>query len=297
MKVTKINRVLSFIQKPWMKSYIDLNTNLRKKCKSDFEKDFFKLMNNSVFGKTMENVRNRINYDLISDTKRLNFRVCDYKFKNITVYNENLVGVERYKTNVLLDKPIYCGFAILDLSKVLMYNFHYNNMKSKYGNKCKLLFTDTDSLCYSIETEDIYADMFEEADEYDFSGYNKEHKLFDEVNKKVIGKMKDECGGKIMTEFIGIRSKMYSYQVEDECKKKGKGVKTHILENALRMEHYRNCILDEKVYKCAYNNIGSNKHEMFTQVNNKVALNPFDDKRYLLNSIDSISHGHYKILC
>ena len=170
-------------------------------------------------------------------------------------------------------------------------------MMLKYGNKCKLLFTDTDSLCYSVETDDIYADMFEEADQYDFSGYSEKHELYNPVNKKVIGKMKDECNGKIMTEFIGIRSKMYCYQVEDKCEKKGKGIKKHLLKNELRMEHYRNCILEEKIYKCAYNNIGTDKHEMFTKVNNKIALNPFDDKRFLLNSVDSLSYGYKNILC
>ena len=119
--------------------------------------------------------------------------------------------------------------------------------------------------------------------------------------------MKDECNGKIMKEFIGIRSKMYCYEVqveeekdeekdEEHITKKGKGIKKHLLKNELRMDHYRDCIMEEKVFKCAYNNIGSDKHQMYTRVNNKMALNPLDDKRYLTDSINSLSYGHKNIL-
>ena len=108
--------------------------------------------------------------------------------------------------------------------------------------------------------------------------------------------MKDECNGKIMTEFIVIRSKMYAYQMEDgREEKKGKGIKKHLVKKKLELDHYRDCVMSEKVFRCSYNNISSKKHQIYSTVNNKLALSPMDDKRYLLNSIDSLSHGHYTI--
>ena len=151
----KIHRVLEFNQKPWMKEYIDFNTNKRKEAKNSFEKDFFKLMNNSVFGKTMENVRKRMNFKLICDKTKFQKYVSKPTFINGVIFNENLIGVHYIQEKLKLCKPIYVGFSILDLSKTLMYDFHYGFIKNKYSNKAKLLFTDTDSLCYEIQTKNI----------------------------------------------------------------------------------------------------------------------------------------------
>ena len=138
----------------------------------------YKLANNAIFGKSMENVRKRTPYELVSNQKRYQKLVNDPSFKNCVFINENLCGITRSHTTVRLDKPIAVGFSILELSKVLMYDFHYNVMKRKYDDKIKLLFTDTDSLCYEIETEDVYEDMKSNAQHYDFSEYPKTHELF-----------------------------------------------------------------------------------------------------------------------
>lgn len=311
LKITKIHRIISFDHSCWMKQYIDFNTAKRTVAKNDFEKDFFKLMNNSVFGKTMENVRNRINFHLVSDEKKLVRLTNKPNFKkHPKIFSDNLIGVELEKVTVTLNKPIYVGMAILDNSKHLMYDYHYNHMLPKYGNKCKLLFTDTDSLCYSIETEDVYADMKQDSDMYDFSGYDKNHYLYDVVNKKVIGKMKDELNGKIMTEFVGIRPKVYAYVKESEvddkkCKglkrvisvedKKCKGVKRVIRDNKITFDQYKKCIFENRVYKCGYNNFTTKNHQIYSTVNNKICLSPLDTKRYLINSTDSFAIGHYGI--
>src|SRR5271163_4088743 len=150
--LTNIYRVLQFNQSPWMKPYIDFNTAKRKEAKNDFEKDFFKLMNNSVYGKTMENVRNRQNIKLITEEKMLMKYLSKPGLINRKIFNENLVAVNMIREKLLLNKPIYVGFSILELSKNLMYDFHYGFIKKKYGKNAKLLFTDTDSLCYEIKT-------------------------------------------------------------------------------------------------------------------------------------------------
>lgn len=145
MKVTKVHRILEFKQKPWLRTYIDFNSDKRKHAKKGFEKDFFKLMNNAVFGKTNENLRNRVNINLVHTEQRLK-RLCAKPF--FDRFKIDLVGVENKKVKLLLNKPVYIGQTILDLSKLVMYDFHYNFMKKLYEDNIKLLFTDTDSLMY-----------------------------------------------------------------------------------------------------------------------------------------------------
>ena len=138
-----------------MKSYIELNTDLRTKGKNDFEKDFFKLMNNSVFGKTMENIRNRVNVQLVCSMEKAQKLIVKPNLKHWTRFDENLIGVHLKRTKMIYNKPVYCGMSILDISKTLIFDFHYRYIIPKYGKKQKLLFTDTDSLCYEIETDNF----------------------------------------------------------------------------------------------------------------------------------------------
>ena len=334
LKLTKIHNIVSFNQKPWMKDYIDFNTEKRKHARNPFEKDFFKLMNNSVFGKTLENVRGRINFHLVNkDDPKKYYRLVNKPVfrKNPIIYNDSLVGIQLDKTCVTLNKPIYVGLSVLDISKNLMYEFNYNYIKPKYEDKAKVCYTDTDSLVYHIQTEDVYEDMKKDIDEYDFSDYPENHSLHNTSNKKVIGKMKDEIAGDIMTEFIAIRAKCYSYKTE-VCKegifkhgkasycteiynmnkgiteqkklskialygegKKAKGIKKGIIKKKLTFDHFKECLMQDKLFKCAYNNIISDKHVISTRINNKHCLVNYDDKRYLLNASDSLAWGHKKI--
>ena len=155
MILKKVHRGLKFYQSPWMEPYIRKNTDLRKEAKNAFEKDFFKLMNSSVFGKTIENIRKRQNVKLVDDRKKALKLSSKPNFDRVTIFDENLVAVHMKKTEVYFNKPIYVGQAILDLSKILMFDFHYNYIRKKYNNKAELLFTDTDSLMYLIQTEDF----------------------------------------------------------------------------------------------------------------------------------------------
>ena len=218
MKLKKIHSGIKFVESEWMKPYIDKNTNLRAMTKNNFEKDFYKLMNNSVFGKTMENLRNRVDVRLVNTKEKLRKLVAKPNFKSRKIFNENLVSVHMKKTSLLMNKPIYLGMCILDLSKIIMYDFHYNYIKSKYADKAKLLFTDTDSLMYEIQTEDFYKDISGDVkDRFDTSDYPENHPsgIPTGENKKVLGMMKDEVAGKIIKEFVGLRSKLYSFVMDD----------------------------------------------------------------------------------
>ena len=216
LKIKKIYRVLKFDQSPWLKQYIDFNTEKRKNAKSSFEKNFFKLMNNSVFGKTMENLRKRVDVRLVTDEKKLDKLTTKPAYVSSKILNENLMAVHKVKETLTLSRPAYVGMCILDLSKTPMYDFHYNYIKKKYDNRARLLFTDTDSLTYEIEAEDVYKDFRNDKDMFDNSDYPESSPYYCNVNKKIIGKFKDEACGIPTTEFIGLKSKMYSYVKDNE---------------------------------------------------------------------------------
>jgi len=279
-----------------MAKYIMFNTNQRMKANNDFEKDFYKLMNNSVFGKTMENVRRRVNIKLVNDEKKFKKLVKQCNYQSFKPFDNNLRAVHMGKTKIYLNKPIYCGFSILDLSKITMYDFHYNYMLNKYNN-IHLLFTDTDSLCYEIITnDDVYMNIKNDIHLFDTSNYPTNHPCFTNDNKAVLGKFKDETAGIPIIEFIGHRSKCYSILLDNEkVKNTAKGVKKSVKENYLSHELYKQCLLNNKIYPINQNLIRSNNHKIYSISQDKTGLSPYDDKRYLYDNIYSYAYGHYKI--
>ena len=298
LKLTKIHRGITFEESAWLKPYIDLNTNLRAKATNDFEKDFFKLMNNSVFGKTMENIRNRVDIRLVTRVSQAKKLTCKPNYQHHTIFCENLTAVHMKKVSLKFNKPVYLGMSILDISKTLMYDFHYNYIKPKYGENAKLLFTDTDSLAYKIQTEDFYRDISSDVKEkFDTSNYPKDHPsgILTGVNKKVIGMFKDEASGKQIAEFVGLRAKLYSYRVEDLYEeKKCKGVKKAVIKKTITFNDYKNCLFDNKPAMRKMNVIRSHLHTIFTETVNKIALSPFDDKRLIQkDNIHTFAYGHY----
>ena len=187
MILKKVHRGIKFYQSPWMEPYIRKNTDLRKTASNAFEKDFFKLMNNSVFGKTIENIRKRQNVKIVDNRKLANKLSSKPNFERVTICDENLIACHMKKTEVYFNKPIYVGQAILDLSKTLMFDFHYNYIKNKYGDKAELLFTDTDSLMYLIATQNVYKDFSKDIKKkFDTSDYPENHPsgIKTGVNKK-----------------------------------------------------------------------------------------------------------------
>ena len=297
LKVTKVHRVLKYDQSPWLKQYIDFNTVKRTNAKNAFEKDFFKLMNNSVFGKTMENIRKRVDVRLVTDKKKLLKLTSKPTYVSSKIFNENLVAVHKIKETLTLNRPAYVGMCILDLSKTLMYDFHYNYIKEKYGEKAKLLFTDTDSLTYEIEAKDVYKDFWKDKDKFDNSDYPENSQYFDKTNKKVIGKFKDEAAGVPICEFVGLRSKMYSY-IKDNQKggKTAKGIKKNIIKKGITHENYKNTLFNAEQMSHKMKTIRSENHELGSYEINKVSLSCFDDKRYIHeDGVTSYSYGHKNI--
>ena len=236
MKLTKIHRRIKFDEKLLLKPCFELNTKLRSEAKNDLENDFFKLMSNSVFGKTMENIRKRVHVRLVNNRKRLEKLSARPNFEHRTIFDENLVAIHMKRVKLVFDKPVYSGMAILDISKTLTYDFHYNYIRPKYGKKAKLLFTDTDSLAYEIETDEfyMYKDISEDVkDKFDTSNFPKDHPsgIPTGINKKVIGVVKDEASGKKIEEFVGSREKLYSYKTfvfEGKGEKKCMGIKNQL---------------------------------------------------------------------
>ena len=322
MRLTRVHRVLCFQQSAWLKPYIEHNTEKRKHAKNDFEKDFYKLMNNAFFGKTMENVRKRRLINLVNTPQQMKKLVAQPTFKTITVFNEDLSAIERLKTKVKMDKPISAGMCVLDLSKWLMYDFFYNSLKLLFPTS-QLLFTDTDSLCVSIEgVDDVYKSMHEgtiklddgtelaAASLFDFSNYPPDHLCHSPMNKKVPGKMKDELGGNILLEFIGLRAKAYAYkklvlypsEEDNEMPgdiievKKLKGIKKCVVKKSIHFKTYKSCLFDEQPYFATMTSLRAFLHEIQTLQVNKVSMTHFDDKRFLMDDgIGSIPYGHHFI--
>ena len=308
LKLTKIYRVLAFDQRPWLEPYIAFNTVQRAAASSEFLKMLFKLMNNAIFGKMMENVRNRRQIEFATTAKRLKKLVARPTYRSKQIISDELTAIENYNTSVYLNKPIIVGQAILDLSKVLMLDFHYSWTKNRYpGPRSELIFTDTDSLCYRIRTVDVYADMLADADMFDWSGYAPSHPAFtgmtpDAVkelrarNKKVIGKMKDECDGHPMTSVACVRAKCYSIKMSNnDVSMKCKGIGKAAVKSQLSHESYRQCILESQRVFVEMHTLRSYAHTIYTLRQVKLALINFDDKRWMRDDgINTYPHGHYK---
>ena len=294
--LTKIHRVVEFNQRPWMKDFIDFNINKRKESKNEFEKGFFKIMCNAAYGRTLMNLRKQQNISLINDATKLNDCVKKPDFISSKIFNENLVAVHKIKQKLYMNQPIYVGFSILDLSKYHMYNFHYGFVKNRYGSDSKLLFTDTDSLCYEITTEDFYRDMYDNKEQFDLSDMKLEQ--FKNVeNKKVVGKFKDETQGIPICEFIGLRSKMYSIKLDDDSEKKtAKGIVRNVIKKHLKHENYKQILDSGGRMNSSMKMIRSFDHDIYTVNVTKVSLSAYDDKRYILDDgVTSHAYGHFRI--
>ena len=300
--ITKIHRGITFEEEPFMKQYIDLNTDLRTKAKNEFEKDFFKLMNNSVFGKTMENIQKHVDVRLITTKKEALKLSRKPNYERNTIFDEKLIAVHMKRTKLFYNKPVYLGMCILDLSKTLMFQHHYDYIKPMYEDKAKLLMTDTDSLIYEIETEDFYQDIAADVERmFDTSEFDKDHPAIKDFgfkvgkNKKVIGMFKDETGGKQIEEFVGLRPKLYSYKLHEKEHKKCKGVKKSVVVKTITHEDYKNCLISKKEQLRTMNVIRSHLHDIYTEQINKVALSADDDKRIILaDGMHTLAIGHWR---
>ena len=240
-----------------------MNTELRKQAKNDFEKDFYKLMNNAVFGKTMENVKKHRDIKLVTTDKRRNQLVSEPNYHTKKWFSEKQLAIEMKNTKVKMNKPVYLDLSILETSKTLMYEFWYDYMKPKYGDNVKLYYIDTDSFIMHIKTEDFFKDIANDIEKrFDTSNYEINRPIPAGKNNKVIGLMKDELRGRTMTEFVVLRSKTYSY-LTDDCKedKKAKGTKKCVIKRRLKFIDYKYCLLNNEMIVKSQQKFKSERHE------------------------------------
>lgn len=306
--LTKIHKILIFRQDNYLKKYIDLNTQLRQKSRSTFEKDFFKLLNNAIFGKTIENKRKHVNVKLVSQWSDSNNKtnkiigakelIAKPNFHSAAIFSENFAAIQLNHEKVKLDRPIYIGFSVLEYAKTHIYQFHYNYIKKKYGKNVKLCYTDTDSLLYLIHTNDFYEDLKNDLSLYDTSNFKIDNPFNIPVaNAKVPGLFKDELGGDVIAEFVGLRAKLYCIKSVNVEIKKAKGISKTITKN-LNITDYNETLKKNTNMRCKMNMIKSIKHALYTQEVNKLVLNRNDDKRQILpNQVDTLPWGHCDTVC
>ena len=252
-------------------------------------------MNNAVFGKTMENVRKHRDIRLVKTDKKRNKLVSEPNYHTMKLIDDNLAIIEMKKVKVKMNKPINLGLSILDISKITMYEFWYDFIKSKYGSRAKLCYMDTDSFIINIKTEDFYKDISENVMErFNTSNYIYDRPLPINVNKKVVGLMKDELGGGITTEFVALRLKAYSYKTDDNIElKKAKGTKKCVINKMLSFSDYKNCLFDNGKVLRSQQRFKSENHTVYTENLNKIALSRDDDKRIVAkDGIASYPYGY-----
>ena len=292
LKITKIHKILTFSQKPWLEQYINFNNEKRKNATSEFEKGFFKKMNNSFYGKTCQNIRKRINIKAAVNVNQCKKYLSNPSLEYFEIVNDFLTLFKCKKVNLIVDKPIYVGFVVLELSKLKMYSLYYNYFKKFYKEKCTLLYMDTDSLYLNIKSENAYKDLKKYFHHIlDLSNYDPKHEMFDSKNKGVLGKLKNEKCLPIK-EFIGLKCKLYSVSYGTEAKIKAKGVKKSSLKD-ITVDTFKNILQNNSYSRHMQHSIISKNHLIYTIVQNKISLSCFYDKKFLMdNSIDCRSYGH-----
>ena len=312
LRLTRVHKVLEFEQEAWMAPYINFNTGMRAAAKNEFEKDLYKLKNNAVFGKTMENLRARRDIQALRvHSSAFDRWVADpsYQGRRTIVANE-LVIAERNKKKVVLNKPVYVGAAVLDLSKLWMHEFWYDELKPRHGDSVSLCYTDTDSLVYEITSEEEPICSGGTAESlFDTSGYPKHHPLHSGCNKKVIGKFKDECNGVAIAEFVGLRPKLYSLRLDDAeyatyllaggdsslkpLVKKAKGNKKSVVEKEVSFQNYLDTLYTGRSLTHSQVGFRSENHQVYTTRVTKTSLSALDTKRFICEGgITSLAYGH-----
>ena len=274
MIVDKVHDIISFKQSRWLEKYLNFNTQKRNQAVNDFERDFYKLLNNAFYGKTMENVRNRLKIKFIKkdDYREIIKHQSKLTFNGIHKSYENCDSYTFKQNGVLMDKPIYPGFTVLELSKLLMYETYYDKLQPYFEHEnIQLHYMDTDSFVLSVNTKDIIKDLKNLEDIFDFSNLDKNHELFSNKNKKVIGFFKIETPKNIwIDEFFCLRSNMYAFKCGDDSKNKLEGI-SKSQSKIIKFEEDKKC-LDGEEYQQECDNyvIRSISHEMFLQEVKKI---------------------------
>ena len=296
LQVERLHRVCQFEQSNWLGVYIEKNTVMRKQASNDFEKNFYKLMSNACFGKTMENLRKRSQIRFVSKQQQAESFVQRATFKSFQIVSHDLVSVSFKSSSVLWTKPTPVGASILDLSKLSLYKFHYEEMVPRYSSdRLRVAYKDTDSLLYLVETCDLYKDMESFKHLLDLSDYPPEHSLYDPTNKKVPLTMTDELNGKVLREVVCLRSKLYSIDYIGGKKQSAKGVQKAV-KKTLNHDLFRECLFTRKSVIKTMTQLRSSCHQILVNEVDKIAMSCFDDKRFVLDDgISSLAYGHYRL--
>ncbi len=295
LKLSKVHNILQFDQKPHMKSYVQFNSAKRAQATNNFDINFFKFLSNSLFGKTMERPENKTQIKFVNNIKSYEKYISKSNFKQSKIINPNLATLQMKYPVYEISKPFYLGAVILELAKYHMYNFHYNVMK-KHFKDIQLVYTDTDSFIYEIGDKDIYDSLKKIDHFFDFSNYNKDHLLHSTQFKKVPGYFKDESPQNFITDFVGLKSKMYTFQTENKAiTKHAKGVKNYVVQSMITFDNFFSCLFNNEIFSNEFKSIRSVAHSVFTSHQSKNSLSSFDDKRWLVDSVNSFAYGHYKI--
>ena len=258
-----------------------MNTKLRKNAKNDFEKGFYKLINNAVLGRSIMNVRSHRDIKLVTNNKKRCKLASKPNYHTKKQFSENFLAMEMKKAKTKMNVPVYISFTILEVSKTVMWKFFYDYLKPKYGDKIEFCYTDTDSFILYIKTEEFYEDIADDVEElFEISNNSSTSSAISSSTKKVLGKFKDELKGKIMTKFAGLRSKTYAYLIDDfKEKKKNKAVKKCAVKTELKFNYYKDCLFNNNVILKSQQRFESELHNVYTKEVNKIALSSNDDKR------------------
>ena len=309
MVLKNIHEGISYEEREFMKKFIDINAEARKVAKDDFEKDFYKRMSNSVFGKTMENVRNSTDIEILNgneegDEKKLLKRISKPNYGGSFIFEiSQLVSVGMRASLVRLDKPIHHGVSVLDRAKVPMYSWHYEYMKPKYGDKITL---HGHRLVHIRDPDRRLLRGYPRGRSHDVRHQcvSRESSAgLPRMNKKVPGLMKDEACGRMITKVVYLGPKQHAYEIDEyddmcgrefcdgHCGKAGcvgnggkncKGVKKGLVKSTLTVDHYEDFLRNDTTYLAKFNTLRSRRHDITTECVTKVALTASDNKRIII---------------
>ena len=292
-----VHRVVKYTQKPWLKEYIIFNSEQRAKSTNDFDKSFYKLKNNALFGKTMEDVRKRIKYRLVTDEAKFNKLARSPFFNDRDIISDDIIGVHMLNPKVTLNKPVFIGQAVLDYSKLEMFNLFYKILPQCHLiKKLQLVGGDTDSFFLTIatDTHNTLSDVFNTLKQHiDTSNYPPSHPMYSKANKARLGCFKDETAGQTLEEMILLRPKMYSmkYKGTNSAIRRAKGISKHIVKT-IKHDKYREAFEEKKTTSVQMTILRSTQHTIQTTTFNKRALSAWEDKRCWLSENESLPHGH-----
>jgi hypothetical protein len=308
MVVTKLHCGVKFRQKAWIQPFVNHLIEKRKAATNDFETSFYKLLSNSVYGKCIEDIRKRVSIQMVGTKEKAAELISSPLYIEHKIYDENLTAIHTRKKVLWLNKPIFVGACVLDIAKGILYDFYYNTMVSSYGNKLKLIMTDTDSLLMHITTDNIYADMIKNfPKKLDLSNYPNNHAIFNIASKYIKNKLlvdnkkklfcwKDESAGQCIAEVLALKSKMYSIKMaNNQCINKGKGIGRASLKT-ITFEDYHKSLFEDDIKLVTVSNIQSKDHLVKTTTQVRKGLNPFDDKRFVLDDrVNTLAYYHVDI--